>query len=120
MRRAFLLVVATIGVGGCTSEAQPSLVSGDYVFAHRFEEHPDIPSTELAVQIRGRQVTIINNGPTDVFPRGLIEQGTLIWHAKSGQWIIGTNAADANAADLGGCSDGPSIIDLQRKIYWTC
>ena len=120
MRRACLLVFATVGACACTSETQPPLPSGDYVFAHRFAEHPDIPSTEFSVQIRGRHVTITNNGPTDVFPRGLIEEGTLMWHAKSGQWIIGTDAADANAADVGGCSDGPSVIDLQRKTYWTC
>jgi hypothetical protein len=65
-------------------------------------------------------VTITNNGPTDVFPRGLIEEGTLMWHAKSGQWIIGTDPADATAADVGGCSAGPSVIDLQRRTYWTC
>jgi len=120
MERACLLLVASLSACGCRSEVELPLSTGDYVFAHRFAEHPDIPSTEFAVQIRGDQVTVTNSGSADVFPHGLIEGGTLMWHARSAQWIIGTDPTDADAPDVGGCSDGPSVIDLQRRIYWTC
>ncbi len=43
-----------------------------------------------------------------------------MWHAKSKHWIIGDNAKDKQAEEVGGCSDGPQVIDLKRGIYWTC
>ena len=27
---------------------------------------------------------------------------------------------DKNAGYVGGCSDGPEVIDLAKKVYWTC
>jgi hypothetical protein len=120
MRRTCLFLVALLGACGRTSEAELPLSSGEYVFTHRFAEHPDIPSIELTVRIRGRHVTVTNDAEAAVFPRGLIEEGTLMWHSRSGQWIIGAEPADAEAPVVGGCSDGPSVIDLRRKVYWTC
>ncbi len=120
MARASLLLVVTVAACEGTPSVESPLPNGDYVFTHRFAEHPDIPSIKMAVQIRGRHVTVINNDRTDVFPAGLIEEGELMWHASSLQWIIGTNPSDAEAPDVGGCSDGPSVIDLQRRVYWTC
>ena len=118
--RACLLLA--LGIAACEdrSSTEPPLVSGDYTFAHRFVEHPDIPSIELAVQIRGRHIVLINNDRTDVFPAGVIAEGTLMWHGASGQWIIGTEPTDVDATEVGGCSDGPEVIDLRRKAYWTC
>lgn len=43
-----------------------------------------------------------------------------MWHAASGQWIVGYEPGDAAAPCLGGCSDGPAVIDLEKRIYWTC
>jgi hypothetical protein len=63
---------------------------------------------------------LVNESESDVFPRGILEEGTLIWHKKSAQWIIGQVPADADAGEVGGCSDGPAVIDLEKKIYWTC
>ena len=106
----------------CQSSTQPPLPSGDYVFVHKFAEaeHSNIPSIELDVQIRGRHIVLTNNDKTDVFPAGVVEEGTLMWHAASRQWIIGTKPTDIDAPDVGGCSDGPAVVDLERKIYWTC
>ena len=116
------MLVVMLSACEATSNAELPLPSGDYVFVHKFAEaeHSEIPSIELTVQIRERHIVVINNDRTDVFPRGLIEEGTLIWHAASAQWIIGDSPADADAPVVGGCSDGPSVVDLQRRIYWTC
>ena len=43
-----------------------------------------------------------------------------MWHSASGQWIIGQSPADKAAAEVGGCSDGPPVIDLTARIFWTC
>jgi hypothetical protein len=120
MRHAFLLLIVTASACENTSSPEPPLLNGEYSFTHRFAEHPDIPSIQLTVQINGRRIVLTNNDRTDVFPAGLIEEGTLMWHASSAQWIIGSSAADADASEVGGCSDGPSVVDLQRRIYWTC
>lgn len=36
------------------------------------------------------------------------------------QWVIVRSEADRHATEVGGCSDGPEVVDLQQKIYWTC
>lgn len=54
------------------------------------------------------------------FPMGVIVDGTLAWHAQSRQWIVIQTKSERNAKDVGGCSEGPEVIDLINKIYWTC
>jgi hypothetical protein len=118
--RACLLSVLVISA--CQSDVEPPLPSGDYVFMHKFAEaeQSNIPSIKLDVQIRGRHIVLINHDKTDVFAGGVIKEGTLMWHAASGQWIIATEPTAADAPDVGGCSDGPEVVDLERRIYWTC
>ena len=118
--RSWLLVA--LAVLGCQSSTEPPLPSGDYVFVHKFAEaeHSSIPSIKVDVQIRGRHIVLTNNDKSDVFPAGVIAEGTLMWHTASGQWIIGTESTDVDAREVGGCSDGPEVVDLERKVYWTC
>jgi hypothetical protein len=116
--RACLLFALMLSA--CQSSTEPPLASGDYVFVHKFAEHPDIPSIKLDVQIRGRHIVLTNNDRTDVFPAGVINEGTLMWHGPSSQWVIGTQLTAADATEVGGCSDGPEVVDLERRIYWTC
>lgn len=96
------------------------LPSGGYVFLHRFAEHPDLPSIQLEAQIDAGRITLTNHERDDVFPRGVIAEGMIVWHAASRQWIIAEQPEDAMVIEVGGCSDGPEVVDLQRKIYWTC
>lgn len=94
--------------------------SGSYKFQHRFAEQPWQGSITVDVQIDGHHILIFNNDSPVVFPLGLIYEGTLMWHARSSQWIIGETAADAELEDVGGCSDGPEVVDLDAYIFWTC
>lgn len=107
-----------------TRQQEPSqpLADGKYIFEHKFAEvgHHKIESIKLSVIIKGNHITVINNDRSDVFPKGLLEEGTLMWHAKSSEWIIGNSTSDRNAVDVGGCSDGPTVVDLEKRIYWTC
>jgi hypothetical protein len=121
MRTWFLLVLMISACEG-RSSMEPPLSSGDYVFVHKFAEaeQSTIPSVKLDVQIRGRHIELVNNDGTDVFPAGVIKEGTLMWHAASREWIIGTKPGDVDAPEVGGCSDGPEVVDLERRIYWTC
>lgn len=77
-------------------------------------------SITLTATIRAGQITLTNNERADVFPIGVIAEGTLMWHSKSEQWIIGDGDADRSADEVGGCSEGPEVVDLVRRVYWTC
>ncbi|TQM16707.1 hypothetical protein FB548_0075 [Pseudoxanthomonas sp. 3HH-4] len=119
------LTVSLAGILGVmpaalTSEPAMPLPSGTYAFQHRFAEHRDLPSIRLEAWIEDGRIRLTNHDRNDVFPRGLIAEGMIVWHAASRQWIIAAQPEDATAIDVGGCSDGPEVVDLQRKIYWTC
>jgi hypothetical protein len=96
------------------------LATGRYEFQHRFAEHPDMKSIKLVGEIIDDHIVLTNADSEEVFPFGVIDQGTLMWHAASQQWIIGTSDDDRTAEHVGGCSDGPSVIDLVKREYWTC
>ena len=121
MRHLFLLIAVTI-TSTCSAESDPQipLASGQYVFQHRFVEHPAIPSIPLHVTISDSRIVVVNPTASDPFPAGVLAEGQLMWHATSKQWIIGHEASDRTAQDVGGCSEGPEVIDLAGKIYWTC
>ena len=74
----------------------------------------------LNVEIRGRSIRITSGANSSIFPAGLIEEGILLWHVASKQWIIGESESDADVEVVGGCSDGPTVVDLAQKVFWTC
>jgi len=94
--------------------------SGQYVFQHHYAEQPSMASIQLVATITGHHIVLINHSKSDVFPLGVIAEGELMWHAPTRQWIIVETDADRYARDVGGCSGGPDVIDLVKKIYWTC
>jgi hypothetical protein len=120
--RRLLIAFGALAVASLAVAAEPALPlrSGRYAFQHRFAEQPEMPSIPLLARISGHHIVLINRTPSAVFPKGVIAEGTLMWHARSGQWIIGDKASDRDAEEAGGCSDGPEVVDLVRLIYWTC
>ena len=75
------------------------------------------------VIIKGDSIKIIDNGKTalSLSKKGdIIDQGIIMKHARTGKWIIGHTAKDKNAKQIGGCSDGPQIIDFIHKRFWIC
>jgi hypothetical protein len=115
-----LTIVTMTSACSTTSDPQIPLASGQYVFQHRFVEHPTIPSIPLHVTISDSHIVVINPTASDPFPAGVLAEGQLMWHAASKQWVIGHGASDRTAQDVGGCSEGPEVVDLAGKIYWTC
>jgi hypothetical protein len=107
---------------GCATPQEPRvpLGSGDYIFTHRFAEHPDKVGTPFTVRIEGRRIVVTNDDPKSVFPVGRVAEGTLMWHPTASRWIIGTDEDDLKAKEVGGCSDGPTVVDLVNKVYWSC
>ena len=113
------LILLLASAMACTTTPLP-IQPGNYRFQHHFAEQPTIPSITVDVEIDGRHIVVTNNDRTDVFPRGVIAEGTLMWHPVSRQWIIGDKPSDADLKDVGGCSDGPQVVDLKDHVFWTC
>lgn len=113
---ALSLVVTSLAI------AAPALPirSGLYIFQHHYAEQPTMPGMTLLARINGYHIVLINQSKSDVFAMGVIVDGTLAWHAQSRQWIVIQTKSERNAKDVGGCSEGPEVIDLINKIYWTC
>ena len=93
---------------------------GAYVLSHRFAEHPNMPSIVVDATVSNGRITLLNNSASDVFPKGIIAEGQLFWHSKSGDWIIASSEEDKAAEHVGGCTDGPEVVDFKNLIYWTC
>ncbi|MFZ5635972.1 MAG: hypothetical protein ACOY82_05230 [Pseudomonadota bacterium] len=116
-----ILMLSTIALSGAcaTRQAQP-LASGQYVFRQRYAEHPNMQGAVFDVKIDGNRIVVSSASEQGPFPKGVIEEGTLERHARSGEWIIVRDPADRQAEEVGGCSDGPTVVDLKDRVYWTC
>jgi hypothetical protein len=71
------------------------------------------------VIIEGKKITVQQTADTNLSGKKIIAQGILMKH-QSGKWIIGTEPVDINAEEIGGCSDGPIPIDLNKKVIEWC
>ena len=126
-RWAIMKIISTIFSLVCvvlnnSVQATPALPikTGEYMFQHRDAEFPNSPGFPVRVAIHGNKITITNPKPYGQIPSGVIDQATLMWHAVERQWILGHSDADREASEIGGCSNGPNIIDFEAKIIWTC
>jgi len=95
------------------------IANGSYVFQHKYAEHPTLKSILLNVEINGSHINVTNNSDSDIWPKGHVEDGKLFFHSF-GRWIIIQNNDDKTSEEIGGCSDGPTVVDLEKKVYWTC
>jgi hypothetical protein len=100
--------------------APPPIPYGEYTFQHRFAEHPSMPSIDMRVRFVDGRIVVTNTTPGTPFPLGVVAEGQLLWNGRVGKWIIAHTPADQEATDVGGCSDGPEVVDLEKRIYWTC
>jgi hypothetical protein len=102
--------------------AQPLLAqipkSGTYTYKFCEAEYNKCMRT-CKVVIKGGNITVYVPGGLTTEKNAILEKGIIMKH-KSGKWIIGKSKKDSNAPVIGGCSDGPTIIDFKRKRYWTC
>lgn len=96
------------------------ITDGTYALVHKFAEHPNMPSIAVEAVVKSGRVSLFNHDVADVFPKGLIKEGELFWHAPSKEWVIVVSEEDKHAEHVGGCTDGPEVIDFEDKVYWTC
>lgn len=74
------------------------------------------------VIVKGESIKVVHNGEQGVTGRkgDIFAEGIIMKHRKTGKWIIGRKASDKDATDVGGCTDGPSVIDFRNRIFWSC
>lgn len=95
--------------------------NGTYIYDVAFAEwNGQSNGATVQVKIQGDSVFVYHNGGNLSGKSGeLLDCGIILWH-KSNQWIIGHIPTDKNAVEVGGCSDGPSVIDFKKKTFGLC
>ena len=79
--------------------------------------------SSVTLVIKGNSIKVIANDKSNFSETkkgDIIEQGIILKHKKTGKWIIGHTANDIFAKEIGGCSEGPTVIDFKNKKWWTC
>lgn len=115
-----LLILPLLLLSGFNFAKEIPIVDGKYIFNHKYAEQPDIVSITFEAVIENHSIVLINKSESEVFPKGVIEQGKIFWHSQTSQWIIASTKLDETTLEVGGCSGGPSVIDFKQMIYWSC
>jgi len=111
-----LLAASSVAVGQIPQ-------SGTYTYEIAFDEWAGKSLGERCiVVITGDSIKVFYDGKGNLTAaKGhILAEGIIMKHTKSGQWIIGHEKKDKEAVEIGGCSDGPTIIDFKRKRFWYC
>lgn len=108
------VLIVTVSLG---SAKRPT--DGTYTYTIAFAEWGGKSlGSKCKVIIKGDSIVVLNDG--SLTGGDTLNAGIIMKHKKSGQWIIGHSKEDRDAEEVGGCSDGPAVIDFRKKIYWTC
>lgn len=120
MKHILIVLFLSVFYIGDTYAQRPK--NGTYTYQVAFAEWQgrSMGATVL-VKIKGDSIYVIHDGSNLSGKKGeVIDKGIIMKHRKTGQWIIGQDPRDRDAPDVGGCSDGPSVIDFIRKKFWLC
>lgn len=96
--------------------------NGTYLFDVAFAEwRGESMGVKVTIIIKGDSIKVVYEGEGSLTAEigEVIDEGIIMKH-KSGKWIIGKNKTDTEIDDIGGCTDGPAIIDFKNKKYWLC
>jgi hypothetical protein len=96
--------------------------SGIYIYKVAFVEWKGKSLGQtVIVKIIDDSIYIIHNGGSLSGVKGeIIDQGIIMKHTSTGKWIIGHSTNDKESKEIGGCSEGPRVIDFKRKRFWLC
>jgi len=123
--RMFLLLLSfTLCIGYTQSQDFGEIPpDGSYVFDIAFAEWDGKSMGEkVTIVIEGNYIQVIyeGNGNLTLTKAGeIIDEGQILKHT-SGAWIITSNNTDIHLEEVGGCTDGPRIIDFKNKKFWMC
>jgi hypothetical protein len=95
--------------------------NGTYSYKIAFEEWQGKSlGATCTVIIKGDSIIVLNNGTITGKKGDILDRGIIMKHKKTGKWIIAQNANDKNAKEIGGCTNGPAVIDFKHKKYHSC
>ena len=120
--RTLVVVLASLSVPACSPADGPEvpLKSGAYQFQWKDAEFPNSDGFPVRVEIADKRMRIINERTHRGVPIGELDDGELMWHANSSQWILGHAEADRLAPSVGGCDADPFVVDFEARVIWTC
>ena len=107
----------------CITTFGQKLKNGTYLFSIRDAEYDGHPIVaKCKVIIKGEKIKVIytDSSLTLIKFGEVFDEGILLWHKRTKQWIIGHSKKDINAKEVGDCSDGPRVIDLRKRELWNC
>ncbi|RZM04994.1 MAG: hypothetical protein EOO88_55555 [Pedobacter sp.] len=119
MKHLFIVLLFTLVFTDSGFAQKPK--DGVYTYAIAFAEWGgrSLGST-CQVRIKGDSIYVINDGSLTGRKGEIIDAGVIMKHKRTGKWIIGHNAKDVLAKEIGGCSEGPHVIEFKKKRWWTC
>lgn len=97
--------------------------SGVYTYAISFEEwNGKSLKATCTIRINKDSIQVINNGKGNFTGNkgDILDQGIIMKHKKTGKWIIAHSPKDIYAKEIGGCTNGPTIISFKNKKWFTC
>lgn len=120
MKYILVTLLSSVICAGSMYAQKPK--NGTYIYDVAFDEWQGRShGATVLVKVKGDSIYIIHNGGNLSGKKGeIIDCGIIMKHRKSGAWIIGHKAGDIDAPVVGGCSDGPSVIDFKRKKFRLC
>jgi hypothetical protein len=119
--RTFLIACLFLCKYEVTQAQKPK--NGTYTYTIAFAEWQGKSlGATCTVIIKGDSIKVVHNGKANLTGKkgDILDQGIIMKHTKTGKWIIGHNQKDIDAKEIGGCSEGPSVIDFIGKKFWTC
>lgn len=120
--RLVAVILAFRGLSGCVADGPDvPLESGAYQFQWKDAEFPSSDGFPVRVEIADKRMRIINERQHREVPVGELDDGELMWHAESSQWILGHAEDDKLAPSVGGCDGAdPFVVDFETRVIWTC
>jgi hypothetical protein len=118
-----LVALFCMGASGCRGAKEPRvpLEPGTYQFQWKDAEFASSDGFPVRVEIAAKRLRIINEREHREVPIGELDDGELMWHAQSRQWILGHAETDKLAASVGGCDGAdPFVVDFETRVIWTC
>jgi hypothetical protein len=119
--KLFLVILLVFFIHATTFAQRPK--DGTYTYSIAWAEWDGKTlGATCTVIIKGDSIKVVHNGNTNVTGKkgDIYDEGIIMKHRKTGKWIIGHSTKDVDAEELGGCSEGPAVIDFKRKMFWSC
>ncbi|MET0637948.1 MAG: hypothetical protein ABWZ25_18090 [Chitinophagaceae bacterium] len=119
MERISTLFICSIVFIGSAYSQKPK--DGIYEYSIAFAEWggKSLGAT-CQVKIKGDSIYVIHDGSVTGTRGEIMDAGVIMKHKRTGKWIIGHSRKDIFAKEIGGCGEGPNIIDFKKKTWSSC